>query len=165
MEVHKQEQRAGGAHRRLTAHDLAASIWDSLDPDEQCPPLLEWLEGARAEIEKVHIPEGKAKALGPQDMFSPAGVDFREGKTVHHETYAGPEQAALVATLANLGIRGAVGVPRDESTSAQWQERITCRLATGRARFEELAASRTGTRRLQEETAALLLHWHIHGRG
>jgi len=164
MEVQKQVQRAGGGQRRLTASDIAAGIWDSLAADEQGPPVLEWLRTRKGERQAVDIPDGRAAALGADHMFCPAGVDFVQGKTVHHETYAGPEQAALVAMLANLEIRGKIEVPPDEATCRLWREDMASRLATARARFEELAASRTGTEALRDGTVALLMQWHVHGR-
>ncbi len=164
VEVQKQVQRAGGAQRRLTADDLAASTWDSLSADEQGPPLLEWLASRSESTQTVDIPDGRAKAKGASDMFAPADVTFVQGKTVHHETYAGPEQAALVALLANVEIRGEVEVPSDENACRNWRKDIEARLATARGRFEELAASRTGKDTLREQIVALMSHWYIHGR-
>lgn len=163
VEVQKQVQRAGSNHR-LTADDLARSIWDSLSDDEKGPPLADWLASLKADRQTVHIPDGKAKALGKGHMFAPSGVDFTQGKTVHHETYANPAQAALAAELANLEIRGNVEVPADEPTCRQWIKDIQSRLAEGHGRFDALAGSRTGTEALRAATAGLLMQWFIHGR-
>jgi hypothetical protein len=164
VEVQKQVQRAGG-ERRLTAEDIAASIWDSLGDDDKGPPLADWLKSLTAKRQAVHIPDGKAKALGKGDMFSPAGVDFAQGKTIHHETYAHPAQAALVALLANLEIRGQVELPADEDACAEWHKAIERRLADARSRFDALAGSRTGTQTLRDAAAGLLMQWFVHGRG
>ncbi|MBN1396142.1 MAG: N-6 DNA methylase [Pirellulales bacterium] len=164
VEVQKQVQRAGGAERRLTAEDLAASTWDSLEADEQGPPLMEWLAARGDSTQVVNISEGRAKAKGAKDMFAPADVVFTQGKTAHHETYAGPEQAALVALLANNEIRGDVDLPDDEIACRGWRKEIETRLAAARAGFEELAASRTGKDTLRGQIAALMMHWFIHGR-
>ena len=163
IEVQKQVQRAGG-QRRLTADDIAASIWDSLGDDEKEPPLADWLKTLKAKSQEVNIPDGKAKALGKGHMFSPAGVDFAQGKTVHHETYANPEQAALAAMLANLEIRGQVELPADEAACAEWHRAIEKRLADARSCFDALAGSRTGTQTLRDAAAGLLRQWFLHGR-
>ena len=147
VEVQKQVQRAGG-QRRLTADDIAASIWDSLGGDDKGPPLTEWLKTLKAERQVVNIPDGKAKALGKGHMFDPAGVDFTQGKTIHHETYASPEQAALVALLANLEIRGQIELPADKGALVEWRQAIEKRLADARSFFDALAGSRTGTETL-----------------
>ena len=62
-------------------------------------------------------------------MFSPGDVQLTQGKTVVHRTYAEPEQAALVAVLANLEIRSQVEVPADEPACAEWRQAIFSRLA------------------------------------
>jgi len=112
----------------------------------------------------VNIPDGKAKALGRGHMFTPAGVDFTQGKTVHHETYAHAGQATLAALLANLEIRGQVEVPADEDACGEWQKAIEKRLAGARSRFDALAGSRTGTQSLRDAAAGLLMQWFLHGR-
>jgi len=164
VEVQKQVQRAGGNERSLTAHDVAAAIWDSLNPDEQGPPLCAWLRGRPGDRETVTIPDGRAKALGRGHMFSPGGAIFTEGKVTHRETYAGPEQAALVETLANLEIRGPVELPADEGTSKQWRKDIQERLASAGVRFDDLAGSRTGSQTLRDGIVRLLMQWFVHGR-
>ena len=147
------------------ADDIAASIWHSLGDDDKGPPLHEWLETLKAKRQGVHIPDGKAKALGKGHMFCPAGVDFAQGKTVHHETYAHPAQAALVALLANLEIRGEVELPADEGACVEWHKAIEKRLADARTGFDALAGSRTGTQTLRDAAAGLLMQWFLHGHG
>ena len=163
IEVQKQVQRAGG-QRRLTADDVAASIWDSLGDDEKGPPLIDWLESLKVRRQTVNIPDGKAKALGKGHMFSPGGVDFAQGKTVYQETYAHPAQAALVAMLANLEIRGQVELPADEAACAEWHKAIEKRLADAHSRFDALAGSRTGTQTLRDAAAGLMRQWFLHVR-
>jgi hypothetical protein len=148
----------------VTADDIAASLRDSLTDDQKGPPLTDWLKKLKAERQTVHIPDGKAKALGNGHMFDPAGVDFAQGKTIHHETYAHPPQAALAALLANLDIRGDIKLPADERACAEWHTAINQRLADARGRFDELAGSRTGTQTLRAAAAGLLMQWFLHGR-
>ncbi len=163
MEVQKQVQRAGGG-RGLTAADLAASIWDSLTDEERGPSVLEWLGACEGKLQTVHIPDGRAKPLGKGHMFDPAGVDFHQGKTVHHETYANPEQAALVGLLASMEVRGEVKLPEHEQACAVLRQELNDRLGEARSRFEALAESRTGTDTLRNATAGMLMQWFIHGR-
>ena len=181
QDIQSMENRAGG-QRRLTAEDIAASIWDSLGDDDKGPPLADWLKTLAGRTNKppasaggnpppdgggfstVNIPDGKAKALGRGHMFTPAGVDFTQGKTVHHETYAHAGQATLAALLANLEIRGQVEVPADEDACGEWQKAIEKRLAGARSRFDALAGSRTGTQSLRDAAAGLLMQWFLHGR-
>ena len=155
---------APGPERRLTAEDIAASLWDSLDDDQTGPPLADWLGTLKGMRQAVIIPDGKAKALGNGHMFDPAGVDFAQGKTIHHETYAHPAQAALAALLANLEIRGEVELPSEEGDCLEWQKAVENRLADARARFDALAGSRTGTQALRVAAAGLLMQWFVHGR-
>ena len=163
QDIQSMENRAGG-QRRLTAEDVAASIWDSLSDSQKGPPLTDWLKTLQADRRAVHIPDGKAKALGKGDMFSPAGVDYAQGKTIQHETYAHPEQAALAAMLANLEIRGEVELPAVSVACVQWRRSIERRLADARTDFDALAASRTGTDTLRDAAAGLLMQWFLHGR-
>jgi hypothetical protein len=163
QDIQSMENRAGG-QRRLTAEDIAASIWDSLAEDDKGPPLADWLKMLTGNRQAVHIPDGKATALGKGHMFAPADVDFAQGKTIHHETYAHPVQAALVALLANLEVRGQVELPADERACAEWRKAIEKRLADARNRFDALAGSRTGTQTLRDAAAGLLMQWFLHGR-
>ncbi len=163
VEVQKQVQRAGG-QRRLTAQDIAASIWDSLADAEKGKPLIDWLKTLEGRRQTIHIPDGKAKALGKGHMFTPAGVDYALGKSFHHETYATAAQAALAALLANLEIRGDVDLPVDESCCLDWHKAVESRLSLARNRFDALAGSRTGTESLREAAASLLMQWFLHGR-
>ncbi|MBI4570168.1 MAG: SAM-dependent DNA methyltransferase [Planctomycetes bacterium] len=163
VEVQKQVQRTGGK-RRVEAEEIAASIWDALEEAEKGPPLAQWLFGLPGARQKVHIPDGKPKALGKGHMFRPGGVDFAQGKTLHQETYAHPEQAALVVSLAKMEIRGPVDLPSDSIACAEWREAIEKRLSDARVRFDLLAASRTGAQALRDAASLLLSHWFTHGR-
>ena len=84
---------------------------------------------------------------------------------MHHVTYANPEQAALVAALAGIGIRGSIEVPKSccglRSVSGGVAK---VRIKRAEEHFTGIAASRTGTQSLQEKTAGLLMHWYIHGK-
>jgi hypothetical protein len=165
VEVQKMEQRsrASGA-QQFTAQDLAEGIWDSLAPDEKRESLLAWLASAGAASETISIPEGKPVANGAGHLFEPRAVVFRSAGARQEVVYSSVEQAALVAALAELGVRGKVTVPAQAAACRQTVRELAARLAEAQRRFEELAASRTGTPALQDRTAELLVHWFIHGR-
>ena len=148
----------------LGSEHIALCIWICLRGDDKGPPLGDWLKTLKAKCQAVHIPDGKAKAPGKSHMFDPAGVDFAQGKRVHRKTYARPEQAALAAMLAQLGIRGKVELPADEAACAEWHKAVANRISEARSRFEALAGYRSATERLREEIEALLLQWFIYGR-
>jgi hypothetical protein len=97
-------------------------------------------------------------------MFDSNGVVFKGNKETNHVGYANSEQAALVAALAQAGIRGAVEIPEFSVDCIRCLEELQSRLKRAEEYFSKLAASRTGTQSLQEKTAALLMQWHIHGR-
>jgi hypothetical protein len=165
VEVQKMEQRArASGAQQFTAQDLAEGIWDSLAPDEKRESLLDWLAHTRAPSEMIEILEGKPKANGAGHLFEPRAVEFRSAGGRREVVYSSVEQAALAAALAELGVRGKVKVPAQASACRQAIRELAARMAEARRRFEELAASRTGTPALQDRTAELLVHWFIHGR-
>ena len=164
QDIQAMENRAGNNGRRFDAQDLAGSIWHSLSESEQGPAVAEWIESAYPKSEAVKIPEGKPEALGAGDMFDPNGVVFKGNKETHHVSYANSEQAALVAALAETGIRGRIEVPKSAADCVRCLEELRIRIKRAEEHFTGLAASRTGTQSLQEKTAALLMHWYIHGR-
>ena len=164
QDIQAMENRAGNNKRRFDAHDLAESIWQSLPEGEQGPALVEWIKSDYQKREAVEIPEGRPEALGASDMFDPSGVVFKGNKETHRATYANPEQAALVAALAEFGIREQIEVPKSAVECSRCLEKLRIRIARAEKYFSELAASRTGTQSLQEKTATLLLHWFTHGK-
>ena len=164
QDIQAMENRAGNNTHRFDAQDLAGSIWQSLPEGEQGPAVADWIKSACPKAEAVEIPEGKPTALGASDMFDPNGVVFKGNKEAHHVRYASPEQAALVAALAEVGIRGHIEVPKSAADCSRCLKELRIRIKSAEERFAELAASRTGTQSLQEKTATLLIHWFVHGR-
>jgi hypothetical protein len=164
QDIQAMENRAGNNGHRFDAQDLAESIWHSLSGDEKGPAVAEWIRSSCPKSQAVHIPEGKPEALGAGDMFDPNGVVFKGNKEANHVGYAHSAQAALVAALAEAGVRGAVEVPESPVDCSRCLEELQSRLKRAENRFTALAGSRTGTQSLQEKTAALLMHWFIHGR-
>ena len=164
QDIQAMEDRAGNNGRRLGAQDLAESIWHSLTDEERGPAISEWIKSIFHSTEPVEIPEGTPHAYGASDMFHPNAVAFKAGKDACQLDYASPEQAALVAQLARLGIHGQVSVPRTSGDCTNCLVQLKSRLAKAQVFFSELAGSRTGTQSLQEKTIALLLHWYMHGK-
>ena len=164
QDIQAMENRAGNKGRGFDAHDLAGSIWRSIPDNQQGIGVPGWIKSAHPESEPVTIPEGKPEALGASDMFDPKGVVFKGNQEMHHMTYAHSEQAALVAALAEVGIRGAIEVPKSAAACERCLDELRNRLKRAEEQFRDLAASRTGTQSLQEKTSVLLMHWYIHGR-
>jgi hypothetical protein len=164
QDIQAMENRAVSAQRKLGPKDLAASIWDSLTEVEQGPAIIQWLGTLKIEKQTVEIPEGEAVALGNAHLFDPSAVVFGKGREKRQVSYGGPEQAALVSLLASLEIRGEIDLPTSENDSRDWVRRVRERLHAAREKFETLAASRTGTEKLREQTRDLLMQWYIHGR-
>lgn len=164
QDIQAMENRAGNKTHRFDAQDLAGSIWQSLREGEQGPAVGEWIKSDYPRGEAVEIPEGKPAVLGASDMFDPSGVVFKGNKETHCVSYANPEQAAFVAALAEIGIRGRIEIPKSAVDCARCLEELRVRVKRAGERFARLAASRTGTQSLQEKTATLLMHWYIHGR-
>ena len=164
VEIQKQEQRAGGRARRFTAQDLAASIWDSLASSDKSPPIVEWLTTLPGKVEPCEIPDGKAKAHGPDHLFDPCAVVFSSGTVRKEVTYHSVEQAELVSVLADMEIRGKIQLPQEPSVCKDWLAQLRTKLSAARSTFGSIADSRTGTARLQEQTVDLLMQWFIYGR-
>jgi hypothetical protein len=164
QDIQAMENRAGNNGRRFDAQDLAASIWQSLSDVERGLGVTRWIQSAHPESEPVTIPEGRPEALGAGDLFNPKGVVFKGNKETHHITCASSEQAALVAALAGIGVRGAVDVPKSAPACARCLEELSDRMKRAQEQFSDLAASRTGTQSLREKTSTLLMRWFVHGR-
>ena len=164
VEVQKMEQRARGSSEKFTANDLAESVWDCLTAEERGEPVVEWLASRAGGKNRAEIPEGKAKANGTGHLFEPRAVVFTSGGQAREVVYASVEQAALVAMLADLGIRGEVELPAEPAACKEALKSIGKAISKAKDRFGELARSRTGTPSLQDRTAQLLLEWFIHGR-
>jgi hypothetical protein len=164
LEIQGMRNRAAASQGQIGPRDLAASVWDSLSPKEKGQPVSEWIKARWPDTATVEIPDGKPSAVGADDMFDPAGVAFKQGANGVRRTYANPDQAALVAMLADLEMRGDVAVPRSAQACRECRQELQERLNAARQRFTELAASRTGQVPMQEKVVFTLVHWHTHGQ-
>ncbi|MBM4084881.1 MAG: hypothetical protein FJ272_08845, partial [Planctomycetes bacterium] len=164
QDIQAMDDRAGNNNRGTAAQDLAESIWHSLSDEERGHTLTEWMKSAYPDAQTVQIPDGRPQALGVTDLFGPSDVVFKSNSETHQVTYASPEQAALVAELARLEIRGLAEVPTSKSDCAKCLNGIRARLFKARERFRVLVGIRTGAQTLRDKTEALLRHWFVHGR-
>jgi len=165
QDIQSSVNRASAGRVRFGPQDLAEGIWDSLSMEERGIAIPEWIAQRWTNAEKIEIPEGKAKAYGSADMFNSTEVSFKTATATKTIRYAHAAQAELVSRLAGLGITGELALPKSADDCRHCLKELNDRLRQATERFAVLAASRTGNAEMQEKTAALLLHWHIHGRG
>jgi hypothetical protein len=162
VEIEKMEQRAKSDSKRFSVHDLAADIWDAAEL-EDATPLAEWI-GQRPESDTLaSIPEERPAILSPSPMFDPNTVYFGKDRRVLVDCPS-RGQAELVARLANLGVSGEVKIPARLDPCFKLLARADERLVKARARFKELAESRTGDERVQGQLVELLERWFVLGR-
>lgn len=164
VEIEKMQQRAKSDKRRFNVRDLAADIWDAAEL-EDVMPLAEWI-ARRPEADMmptIIIPEERPAVVSTDVMFAPNLVRFGTSNQVLMD-YHSRGQAELVARLANLGISGEVKVPVDLRAALKLIARINERLEKARVRFRELAESRTGDQRVQEQLVDVVQRWFVLGR-
>lgn len=165
QDIQSSVNRASAGRVRFGPQDLAEGIWDSLGVEERGTAIPEWMAQRWTTAEKIEIPEGKAKAYGSADMFNSAEVSFKTATAAKTLRYAHAAQAELVSRLSGLGVTGELALPKSADDCRHCLKELNDCLHQANERFAVLAASRTGNAEMQEKTAALLLHWHIHGRG
>jgi methylase of polypeptide subunit release factors len=163
VEIEKMEQRSNaGNNKRFRVADLAADIWDAVEL-EDATPLAEWV-GRQPESDSLAILLDEPPAVISEDvMFLPNTVYFGKGRKGHVDCQS-RGQAELVARLANLGVTGQVGLPADLGPCLKLLERVDRRVAKARTRFKELAESRTGDERVQDQLMEVLERWFVVGR-
>lgn len=164
QDIQSMVNRSAAGRNHMSPGDLAGSIWDSLTEKEKGLPVTEWIKKRWQDLVKVQIPDGKPSLVGADDMFDPGAVTFRQGDKSIHQSYSSPEQAALVAILADLEIRGDVAVPKDADVCRICGEELNSRLETAREQFTKLAESRTGQEQMCEKIVFILMHWFSHGQ-
>lgn len=162
VEIEKMEQRAKSDNRRFNVHDLAADIWDAAEL-EDATPLAEWI-GQRPESDSgAIIPEDRPAVLMDNPLFEDNTVYFGKARKIRVDCPS-RGQAELVARLADLGISGEVKLPAELKTCFKLLNRVNGRLEKARARFKELAESRTGDERIRQQLEELLERWFVLGR-
>lgn len=162
VEIEKMEQRAKSSTKRFSVHDLAADIWDAAELND-ATPLAEWI-GQRPESDgMVNIPDERPAAVSDDVMFSPNTVYFGKGRTSLVDCQS-RGQAELVARIAALGVSGDVKMPTELADAMKLLDRLNVRLAKTTERFRELARSRTGDERVQQQLIDALVRWFVLGR-
>ncbi|MCX7012299.1 MAG: hypothetical protein NTW86_07000 [Candidatus Sumerlaeota bacterium] len=150
------------ARRRGSASpsDIAAQIYEEVVKNE--PRLLRNYEYHFRDRDKpfdvFELPaEGVAEPL--TDFLTPHGVRFRKGKkdegTLVKTKF--PFQDELVVLVANAGVRGFVGFPREEDECRRVHREFERFLRQRNARFRELIAERTADEDTQQKTLSALL--------
>ncbi len=162
VEIEKMEQRAKSNSKRFRVHDLAADIWDAAEL-EDATPLAEWVGQQPESDSLVILLDERPAALSKDVMFLPNTVYFGKGRKGHIDCQS-RGQAELVVRLANLGVHGQVKLPADLAPCLKVLERVDRRVESARARFKELAESRTGDERVQDQLMEVLERWFVVGR-
>ena len=162
VEIEKMQQRSKADNHRFSVHDLAADIWDAAEL-EDATPLAEWIGQRPESYSLVNIPEDKPATLSTDVMFSPNVVQFGRGGRSHVNCQS-RGQAELVVCLANLGVSGEVKMPSELQPCVKLLQRVNERMEKARARFKELAESRTGDEQVREQLMEVLERWFAAGR-
>ncbi len=163
VEIEKMEQRAKTNNKRFSVHDLAADIWDAAEL-EDATPLAEWVEQQPESDSLAILLDDRPAVLSTDEMFSPNTVYFGRHRKGHIDCQS-RGQAELVVRLANLGVQGQVRLPTDFGPCLRVLERVDRRVERARARFKELAESRTSDERVQNQLVEALERWFVVGRG
>ena len=162
VEIEKMEQRSKADNKRFRVGDLAADIWDAAEL-EDATPMADWV-GRQPESDSLAILLDERPAVLSKDvMFFPNTVYFGKGRKGHIDCQS-RGQAELVVRLASLGVHGQVRLPADLGPCLIVLERVDRRVERARARFKELAESRTGDERVQDQLMEVLERWFVVGR-
>jgi len=161
VEIEKMQQRAKSESRRFNVHDLAADIWDAAEVDD-ATPLIEWMGQQPESNSLAIIPQEQPAVVSDDVMFSPNTVYFGKRRKSHIDCQS-RGQAELVVRLANLGIAGEVRLPADFGPCIKVMERVNRRVESAARRFKELAESRTGDERVQQQLVEVLERWFVLG--
>lgn len=162
VEIKKMEQRAKAGRRRLNVDDLAADIWDAAELEDK-RPLRDWIAQQPESNSESVIPEERPILFPENPLFELKTISFgKENKNIRD--YQSRAQAELVFHLANFGLSGKVKSPSDEEACVKVLERLSQRMKKTRARFKDLAESRTGDERIQAQLSEILERWYVLGK-
>jgi methylase of polypeptide subunit release factors/SOS-response transcriptional repressor LexA len=162
VEIDKMEQRAKSDRGRFSVHDLAADIWDAAEL-EDVMPMAEWIGKQPESDSTATLLEDRPACLSNDLMFAPSTVYFGKTRKIYRD-YRSREQAELAVFLANLGITGELRLPANPESCQKLLERLNARLEKVRARYQELAASRTSDARMRANLEEVLERWFLLGR-
>jgi hypothetical protein len=157
------EQRRKSATRHFSTDELSADLWDAAEL-EDLTPLRVWLAHQPIATAGAIIPEPSPAYLSNQaKMFDNNTVYFGKERK-DYMVCKSREEAELIKLLADLGIHGAVNVSPTPEGCDELSQKLRERIAHARARFEELATTRTSLEDKRTEVVDLLLRWFVLGR-
>jgi hypothetical protein len=112
------------------------------------------------------VQEGPASLASAEDYLDSLTVYFGKGrgKGRPHDSYPHRPLAEIIAELSNAGVTGEVNLPKDEKACRETVKALRERTSALKARFDELAASRTGTDELREGIVETLVRWATLGK-
>lgn len=163
IEIQKMEQRRKSANRHFSTDELSADLWDAAELDD-LTPLRQWLAHQPSATAAAIIPDAQPAYLSNHaKMFDNNTVYFGKERK-DYIVCKSREEAEPIKLLADLGVRGAVNLSATPGGCEELTRKLRDRIAQARARFEELAGTRTGLEDKRTEVVNLLLRWFVLGR-
>lgn len=163
VEIQKMEQRRQSSPRHFSVDELAADLWDAAEL-EDLTPLSEWLSKQDGATAAAIIPDASPAHLSDgRHMFDASTVYFG-GDRKSHMLCKSREEAELIKLLADYGVHGTINIPPNANGCDSLASSIRERMNLARARFQELAETRTSLAEKQEDVVSLLLRWFALGR-
>lgn len=163
IEIQKQEDRASGGERRLTAADQAADVWDALQTADRVP-LADWLRAnAPSPIAEVDLPEERPIYLASGSMFDHETVYFGKNRE-RHLVLPSRAAAELAARVAELGLSGKQPLPVEDEAARELLDRINARHQNALAEARPLVESRTGAADEQGAIMKIIARWLVIGK-
>jgi len=162
VELQKMEQRKKGVARKFSAEELAQDLWDAAEL-EDLMPLKEWIASQPGTKVSLTIPDSSPAQLSTHsNMFDNETVYFGKDRK-EHLVCSSRDEAELVKLLSDLQVSGSVPIFSTADGAPKLKEKIEERINHARARFTELARSRTSLEEKQDEVVDLLVHWFVLG--
>lgn len=162
VEIQKMEQRKKSDATKFSAEELADDLWDATEL-EDATPLAEWLAKQTGLTAAAIIPDGSSYLSKHAEMFDNETVYFGKDRK-NHLICSSREEAELVKLIADLGLHGTIHVPPTPAECTKLAESIEKRVDSAKARFHELAQTRTSLEEKQDEVVGLLVRWFVLGR-
>lgn len=161
-ELQKMEQRRKSVARKFSAEELAQDLWDAAEL-EDLTPLKEWIASQPGTKVSLTIPDSSPAQLSSHsNMFDNETVYFGKDRK-EHLVCSSRDEAELVKLLSDLQVRGSVPIFSSANGAPKLKEKVEDRINHARARFIELAQSRTSLEEKQDEVVDLLLRWFVAG--
>ncbi len=163
VELQKAEQKKKSGTRKFSAEELAVDLWDAAELADFAP-MKEWLSKQPSASAAVIIPDASPVHLSSYaKMFDNETVYFGKDRK-DHMICTSRAEAELVKLLADHGVHGSVNISPTAGGCEDIKQRVEQRITAAKARFEELAQTRTSLSEKQTEVVDLLLRWFVLGR-